>query len=123
MDTDEPLNMMVVVAEFPTPAQALVGYEDLARWVRNGRNGISMYRLAKDGQLVLVVAVLLTESPYVKPLISRLKRKGGKLSDIPDEPKRQLVERTLQAMGQGVESETRGQLRPLDAPPPDPSSN
>lgn len=120
------LDVTVIVGEFASSARAMEAFQDLSRWVSRGdRGGISAYRLSAPdhGSFRLVVAVVLTASGQVDTIIRRLKRKGGRLSDIPQPDKLALVERALGAMDAGVSDERRGLPRPLDGPPPDPTVN
>jgi hypothetical protein len=122
-ETDE-IDVTIIITEFASAKQASEALEDLGRWTRKpGKSAVSVYRLVEEGVARIVVAVTLTETGLADPIIRRLKRKGGRLRDLPDEQKELLVERTLEAMGRGGESERRNVLRPLEKPPSDADLN
>jgi len=116
---EEDGDITLVIVEFPSDPQAEKAFENLGNWINKGdREDVSVYRVTG----AMIAAVLLTESGMTKPIIRRLKKLGGRLTDLPEETKRKLVDRTLDASEQGLVGEDRGIFVPLDRPP-DPSTN
>lgn len=115
-DTDSDLTF--VIAEFPTATQARAALEDLARWTAQ-RSGVSMWRLAAaDRAGRIVAACMFTETGYKAPIVGRLKRKGGKLTDLPEDMKIQLANRMLEQAAAGSSGQSWGADGRLE--PPDP---
>lgn len=118
--SEDAFDITIIITEFPSAGQAQAAFEDLGRWTKKpGKSAVSVYRLVEDGAARIVVAVTPTEAGLVDALIRRLKRKGGRLRDLPEKNKELLVDKTLEAMGRGGTSERRNILRPLEKPPPD----
>jgi hypothetical protein len=73
---------------------------DIARWMQRRNRDASVYTRRGEGSpdVTLVVVVVLADSGHRAPIGSRLRRKGGQLTDIPAELERELIEATVQAM-------------------------
>jgi hypothetical protein len=91
----EPSDIKIIVAEFASAKQAVAAFEDLTRWsAKPGKNrsGFSAWRLAaEDGQPRIVAAAVIVLSGLSDPIISRLKRQGGELRDLPETLKAELA--------------------------------
>jgi hypothetical protein len=79
-----------------------------------------MWRLpAPNGEARIVAACFFTATGYKAPIIGRLKRKGGRLTNLPEDTKIQLANRMLQQAAAGSSGESWGVDERLDEPPID----
>ena len=116
---DDSSDLTFVIAEFSTATQAMAAFEDLMRWTQT-RSGVSAWRLpAEDGTARIVAACTFTSTGHKNPIVGRLKRKGGTLTDLPEDTKIQLANRMLQAAAAGRSEQSRGIDERLEEPPPD----
>ena len=116
----KPSDIKMVVAEFATANLAKDAFEDLARWSQKpgkNRSGFSAWRLtAEGGQPRIVAAAVIVLSGLSDPIISRLKRQGGKLTDLPEALKAELAGRMLKQADEGSSEVRRGLHEPPRAP-------
>jgi hypothetical protein len=108
----EPSDIKMVIAEFATARLAKDAFEDLAQWSEKpgkNRSGFSAWRLeAEDGQPRIVAAAVIVMSGLSDPIISRLRRRGGTLTDLPEALKAELAGRMLKQAEEGSSGVRRG---------------
>jgi len=96
----------MVIAEFETAKQGKKAFDDLARWSQKPdkqRSGFSAWRVeAEDGQARIVAAAVLVMSGLSDPIIGRLKRRGGKLRDLPEAQKLEMAAKMLKHLEEGL---------------------
>jgi hypothetical protein len=113
----ESSDIKIIVAEFATEKLAVKAFEDLARWSQKpgkNRSGFSVWRIPRpeDGEGRIVAAAVLVLSGLSDPIISRLRRRGGKLRDLPEPLKADLAGRMLRQAEQGASGLRRGAQDP-----------
>jgi hypothetical protein len=68
-ETETPIALDLVAAEFPSEGAALTAFNDLHRWIHKGQRDASAYRLkGEDGAARIVVAIVLSEAKTSKPI-------------------------------------------------------
>jgi hypothetical protein len=109
----EPSDIKIIVAEFATEKLAVKAFEDLTRWSQKpgkNRSGFSAWRIPRpeDGESRIVAAAVIVLSGLGDPIISRLKRRGGTLRDLPAPLKVELADRMLREAERGTSGVRRG---------------
>lgn len=94
-----------IAVEFPTPAQTMAALKDIDGWLKRRNRGASLYtrRRGDSPNVTLVIAVVLADSPHRGPIVSRLRRKGGQLTEIPDDLEQKLIDDTRKALDEAAD--------------------